>query len=383
MRDGVEDEDPADARLGRPDLLYPCGEPPVPGDTKEIAPGVRWLRMPMGGSLDHINVWALEDGPGWTVVDTGLQTRDTAGHWRTALAGPLGGRPVVRVMATHMHPDHIGLAGWLVRKHDCRLWMSRLEYVSCRMLVADTGREAPEDGVRFYQAAGWGEDDIERYRIRFGGFGKAIHALPDSYRRLVDGETIDVGGRPWRVVMGNGHSPEHACFWREEDGVLISGDQVLPRISSNVSVHPTEPDADPLTDWLESLARIKTIIPDDVLVLPAHGEPFRGLHARLDHLIAGHERSLSRLRRRLDQPKRAVDVFGALFARSIGSDMIGLATGESLAHLNCLRARGLATAEKDSDGIIWWRGVGRPEPVTTASERTAGPDLQPADAGPC
>lgn len=152
--------------------------PRPPGQTKELAVGVRWLRMPMGGSLDHINVGALEDRDGWTVVDAGLQTRETAGHRRAALAGPLGRRPVNRVMTTHMHPDHIGLAGWLVRKHACRLWMTRLDHISCRMLVADTGREAPEDGIRFYQAAGWDQDAIERYRIKFGGFGKAIHALP-------------------------------------------------------------------------------------------------------------------------------------------------------------------------------------------------------------
>jgi glyoxylase-like metal-dependent hydrolase (beta-lactamase superfamily II) len=385
MRDGrlseaAEEREPL---LGRPDLAYPCGEAPAPGEAREIAPGVHWLRMPMGGSLDHINVWALEDGDGWTVVDSGLQTRETAGHWRTALAGPLGGRPVTRVMATHMHPDHIGLAGWLARKHQVRLWMTRLEYISCRMLVADTGREAPEDGVRFYQACGWDEEAIERYRIRFGGFGKMIHALPDSYRRLEDGERIDIGGRPWRVVVGNGHSPEHACLWREDDGVLISGDQVLPRISSNVSVHPTEPDADPLTDWLTSLARLKATVPDSVLVLPSHGEPFRGLHARLDHLIAGHERSLRRLQKRLAEPKRAIDVFGALFGRAIGPDLLGMATGESLAHLNCLRARGIAACAPDSEGVLWWRALAAAPSGDEAGPPAGGPDLRPTDAAPC
>ncbi len=337
----------------------------------------------MGGMLDHINVWALEDGDGWTLVDTGLQTRETADAWRAAIAGPLGRRPIKRVIVTHMHPDHIGMAGWLTRKHDVRLWITRLEYISCRMLAADTGREAPADGVRFYRAAGWDEDAIETYKARFGGFGKGLYALPDSYRRINDGEAIEIGGRDWRVVVGNGHSPEHACLWQPELGLLISGDQVLPRISSNVSVFPTEPDADPLTDWLDSLAKVKRTVPDDVLVLPSHNDPFRGLHARLDHLIAGHERGLRRLEQRLAEPKRAVDVFGALFARAIGDNLLGMATGESLAHLNCLRTRGRAAAEPDSDGVIWWRATAAAAPPGPVMAGAAGPDLQPSDAEPC
>jgi len=260
------------------------------------------------------------------------------------------------VIVTHLHPDHIGLAGWMTRKFNCRLWMTRLEYLQCRMLVADTGREAPEDGINFYKAAGWDEDAIENYRTRFGGFGKAIYQLPDSYRRVDDGEEFDIGGRTWRIITGNGHSPDHACLYCPELKVLISGDQVLPRISSNVSVFPTEPDADPLTDWMTSCAKVKREAPDDVLVLPAHNDPFHGLHARLDHLIAGHERSLSRLEQVLGKaPRRAVDVFGALFARPIGPELVGMATGESLAHLNCLIERGKAVARADEDGVIWYR----------------------------
>jgi glyoxylase-like metal-dependent hydrolase (beta-lactamase superfamily II) len=362
MTDGFEDEQTRAAR--RPVLDYPCGEAPGPGEAKAVAPGVWWLRMAMPGMLNHINVWALEDGDGWTLVDTGLALPETKDSWRAAFAGPLAGRPVKRLIVTHMHPDHIGMAGWLTRKHQVRLWITRLEYVSCRMLAADTGREAPEDGVRFYRAAGWGEDAIATYRERFGGFGRGMTPLPDSYRRLSDGEAIEIGGQTWRVVVGNGHSPEHACLWRAgadgEPGVFISGDQVLPRISSNVSVFPTEPDADPLSDWLGSLAKLKATVPGEVLVLPSHNDPFVGLHARLDHLIAGHERGLRRLEERLAEPRRAVDVFGALFARSIGPGLIGMATGESLAHLNCLRARGLAEVEADAAGVRWWRATRRP-----------------------
>jgi glyoxylase-like metal-dependent hydrolase (beta-lactamase superfamily II) len=340
----------------RDGLSYPFKGNPEPGQTLEVADGVNWLRMPLPMSgLNHINVWALADRAGWTLVDTGMQTGDTAAHWQTALAGPLGARPVVRVICTHMHPDHIGMAGWLTRLYECRLWTTRLEYLTCRVLVADTGREAPADGVRFYRAAGWDEEALAQYRARFGGFGKAVHALPDSYRRVSDGDLLDLGGRAWVAVVGRGHSPEHLCLHCPELRILISGDQVLPRISSNVSVFPTEPDADPLSDWLTSLAAIRTRVPDDVLVLPSHNEPFYGLHARLDALMQGHEARLKRVLEQLAEPRRAVDLFGVLFRRQAGTDMVSMATGETIAHLNCLMHRGLAQRETDSSGIAWYR----------------------------
>ena len=358
--DGMQ-ETQADREARRPKLIYPFESGPEvgTGQTVDVAPGVKWLRMPLGGPLGFINVWAIEDGEGWALVDTGLQTRETAQAWRTALKpeGDLGGRPVTRMIVTHLHPDHIGLAGWMTRKFGCRLWMTRLEYFQCRMLVADTGREAPDDGMNFFAAAGWDEEALENYKTRFGGFGKAIYQLPDSFRRLNDGEEFKIGAHTWRIVTGNGHSPDHACLYCPELKLLISGDQVLPRISSNVSVHPTEPDADPLSDWMSSCAKVKAAVPDDVLVLPAHNDPFHGLHARLDHLINGHERSLGRLEKSLATPKRAIDVFGALFARPIGPELLGMATGEGLAHLNCLIERGKAVAEKDEQGVVWYRAA--------------------------
>jgi glyoxylase-like metal-dependent hydrolase (beta-lactamase superfamily II) len=345
-----------DPVAGAAPLRYPFEAVPAPGEALAVGPGVLWLRMrlPMAG-LNHINVWALEDGDGWTLADTGMQTPDTAADWQSAFAGPLRRLRVLRVICTHMHPDHVGMAGWLTRHHECRLWMTRLEYVICRMLVADTGREAPADGVRFYRAAGWDEEALESYRARFGAFGKAVYALPDSYRRVVDGEELDIGGRAWQAVIGRGHSPEHLCLYSPQLKVLISGDQVLPRITSNVSVFPTEPDADPLSEWLESLAIIRERVPDDVLVLPSHNEPFHGLHARLDELIACHEVRLARVREELATPRRAVDVFDVLFRRRVGADMLSFATGESLAHLNCLVARRQAVRELDASGVSWYR----------------------------
>jgi glyoxylase-like metal-dependent hydrolase (beta-lactamase superfamily II) len=337
-------------------LTYPFATAPEPGQALSVAPGVMWLRMPLPFTgLNHINVWALEDSGGWTLADTGMQTADTAAYWQQALAGPLAQRAVTRVIGTHMHPDHMGMAGWLTRQYDCRLWTTRLEYLTCRVLVADTGREAPPDGLRFYHAAGWDEAALASYKARFGGFGKAVYALPDSYRRIVDGEELAIGGRPWYAVIGRGHSPEHLCLHCGELGVLISGDQVLPRITSNVSVFPTEPDANPLEEWLESLASIAKRVPDDVLVLPSHNEPFRGLHARLAALISGHEQRLARIQEELATPKRAIDVFGVLFRRHVGADMLIMATGESVAHLNCLIARELVVRELDASGVAWYR----------------------------
>jgi len=352
--DGVEEAHEAE---GRRRLVYPFEEGPEIGAGVDVAPGVKWIRMPLGGSLAYINVWAIADGDGWAIVDTGLNSEASMQAWRKAFAGVLQGKRVTRVFITHMHPDHIGMAGWITRRFKCRLWISRLEFLMCRSLAADTGREAPPDALEFYRAAGWDQDALETYRARFGGFGRALHALPDSFQRMRDGDEIEIGGHVWQVVVGSGHTPEHVCLWCPEMKLMISGDQVLPKITSNVSVFPTEPTADPLDDWLTSLARIKTIVPDDVLVLPAHNEPFHGLHARIDALIGGHERRLAYLHAEIAEPKRAVDVFHVLFRRKIDGGNIGMATGESIAHLNCLMARGLARRTTDDQGVDWYRAA--------------------------
>ena len=316
--------------------------------------------MPLPFALNHINLWALDDGDGWALVDTGVRNEETAAVWREQFANAPDQRPVTRIFVTHMHPDHVGMAGWLARKFGVRLWMTPLEYLTCRAMVSDTGREAPPEAIEFYRRAGWSEPAIETYRTRFGNFGKYIHPLPDSFRRLDDGEEIRIGANTWRVVVGNGHSPAHACLHRPALKVLISGDQVLPRISSNVSVHPTEPDADPMRGWLDSLQKIRREVPDDVLVLPAHNEPFRGLRARIDALARGQQRALERLERSLAEPKRAVDVFSALFARAIGEadvPLLGMATGEALACLNYLVRRGEAEREADAGRVDRYRRV--------------------------
>jgi glyoxylase-like metal-dependent hydrolase (beta-lactamase superfamily II) len=336
-------------------VRYPLTKEPETGDGSvvEVAPGILWLRMPLAGPLRWINVWALADKEGWTVVDTGVHSAGTITGWQQAFQGALQDKPVVRVIVTHMHPDHCGMAGWLTERFDARLWMTRLEYLTCRLMAADT--KVPAEGIDFFQAAGWDAEFIEHYRAKFGYFGKQIHPLPFAYRRIVDQERILIGAHEWIVVMGNGHSPEHACLYCPERQLLISGDQVLPRISSNISVYPTEPDSNPLLDWLTSLQRIKTLVPDSVLVLPSHNSPFFGLHARLDQLLEHHRRSLDRLIAHIAVPQRVVDVFTVLFKRPISADIMNMATGEAVAHLNYLLFSQQATRERDSAGVWRWR----------------------------
>ncbi len=354
LADGAVISEPDSGGRDARGLTYPFAELPALGEAIPVAPGVLWIRLPMPIALNHINVFAIEDGEGWLIVDTGLAIEETRGLWEAILAGPLGGRPVTRVICTHMHPDHIGLAGWLCERFDAPLLMTRLEYVTARMLVSDTGKTAPKAGEDFYCAAGWDETQIETYRREFGRFGMAVSPMPAGYTRISEGDRISIGGQDWRVVVGEGHSPEHACLWRQSDDVVLGGDQILPRISSNVSVWPTEPEGDPLGDWLDSLERMKTVLPEGALILPSHGEPFYGVHTRLDALIRGHETSLKRLERSLKAPKRAVDVFGSLFARPIGDGVRGMATGESIAHLNYLARQGRAERTRDADGVDWW-----------------------------
>lgn len=341
-------------RPGR-NLDYPFAARPEMGATIEIAPGVHWVRMRLPFQLNHINLWLLEDEGGWTIVDTGIRDEPTAEAWKLLFAGPMQSRPVKRVIVTHLHPDHVGMAGWLVRRFGVELWMSRTDYLLCRNLVADTGQEAPVEGVRFYRAAGLPEDALEAYRTRFGGFGRGVYSLPNAYRRMQHGESIRIGNRSWQVVVGRGHAPEHVCLWSNADRLFISGDQILPRISSNVSVFPTEPEANPLKEWLDSCAQLKNLLPDDALVLPSHNEPFRGAPIRLEELIGEHELNMCKVADLCAEPRRAVDCFEALFRSRITEGNTIMATGESVAHLNCLRARGQLERHFDARGIAWYQ----------------------------
>ena len=339
-------------------ISYPFETRPEFGESMPVVPGIVWLRSPLPFKLDHINLWLLEDGDGWTVADTGVFFDEAKAAWHKAFDGPMAGRPVDRIVVTHLHPDHIGCAGWLSETFDAPLWMTRGEYLLCRVLVADTGRTTPEAGNRFYRGAGFPLEAMDYYHKMFGMFGKYVSPVPEAYRRLQDGDCFEIGPDQWRVIIGRGHSPEHACLYCAERNLLISGDQLLPTISPNVSVYPTEPEANPLGDWLDSLKMLKASIPADVLVLPAHGRPFRGAHERLDVLIAEHNDGLDKLQVLCREPRRAVDVFPVLFKSEINKHNLILATGESVAHLNYLLDEGRIEVESDTDGVNWYRAAG-------------------------
>jgi glyoxylase-like metal-dependent hydrolase (beta-lactamase superfamily II) len=261
---------------------------------------------------------------------------------------------VTRILVTHFHPDHIGLAGWLAERFGIALWMTRGEWLFARMLTADIRDTPPREALAYWRAAGWSEEKIaENAKKGWGRFASVVSPVPASYVRIQDGDTVRIGARDWRVVVGNGHSPEHACLVDEAGGLIIAGDQVLPRITSNVSLSLSEPQGDPLGDWLDSIEKLKKL-PDSLLVLPSHGEPFTGLHARLDALDAGHRDRLDALHRHLAEPRRAVDCFSVLFGRAIDDRLIDLATGEALAHLRRLEVEGRAE-RKVKDGVHWYR----------------------------
>lgn len=326
-------------------LTYPLGnDGPAEGELRMIAPGVGWARIALPGSLGHINVWALDDrdaeGEGVAIVDTGMAIDRCRASWEALFAGPLAGRRVTRVIVTHLHPDHVGLAGWLCDRFGVSLWMTRTEWLMARMLEADRREAPPKEAIAAWRSAGWNEAQIAlATSAGWGRFSTIISLLPSSYIRIIDGQEIAIGDMRWRVVVGSGHTPEHACLWEQELRLLIAGDQVLPRISSNVSVTVSEPLGDPLGDWLASIDRLLGL-PDDLLVLPAHGEPFTGLHVRLAALRDGHLERLDDLVAFLSEPRTAVDCFPILFRRPLKGDDLFAATGEAMAHLRRLEDLG-------------------------------------------
>jgi len=328
---------------------------PAPGTVTPVADGVFWIRMPMQGRLNHINVWLLRDGDGWTIVDTGIFSETVKKHWRHIFETYLDGKPVVRVIATHLHTDHTGLAGWIVKEWDCELWMSRADFYMCKTMAADGPSDVPEDAIRFYRRAGFTAERLDRYRQRFGQFGASIAPLPAGYRRIREGQYLDIDGREWRAVIGHGHAPEHVCLYCPELKIIIGGDQLLPKITPNVSVQPSEPLANPLREWISSCGRFRELLPPNLLVLPAHENLYHGLHERLTALIDWHEVALEKLYDLCSEPQRAVDVFPALFKSTINDYSYFPATGESLAHLHCALERRMLTVEEDDDGVAWWR----------------------------
>ena len=336
-------------------LDYPFDAPATDGSVVEIAPGILWARMPMPMALDHINVYLLRGDEGWTLIDTGLNTETARARWEHIAANHLQGLPIVRLVCTHMHYDHAGLASWLCERFNIPLYMTHGEYFMMRVLSEPIPDPLPPSQVLFYQRAGLPPERLENMwnAMRKDPFRAP---QPQSFTRLRGGDEIQLGTRQWRVVIGEGHSPEHACLYCEQDQILIAGDQLLPRISSNVLVTSIEPEANPLQLWLDSLSRLEGLAPG-TLVLPSHERVFRGLHPRTQELREHHEQQFDMLREYLAE-HRACTSFEAmlrLFPRLRGPVDDMLALGETIAHLSWLRYAGVLRRVLDEDGVYRFR----------------------------
>ncbi|MEO5335924.1 MAG: MBL fold metallo-hydrolase [Magnetospirillum sp. WYHS-4] len=349
------DRDPGKGQEGYPlNIETIAAAPALLGETAEVAPGILWHRQPLPFKLDHINLWLLEDGDGWCAVDTGIDLSECRAAWGELAGRLFGGRPLRRMIVTHFHPDHLGLAGWLRQRFGTELWMTLGEWATGRMLALDTDGACMPDFRRFYGAAGFDAKAMAVMETRGNPYPERVHPIPAAYRRLNDGDEVPVGGRTWRVIVGRGHSPEHAALYCAEAGVLISGDQVLPRISPNISVWPQEPEADPLRLFLDSLSSFRTL-PGDTLVLPSHDRPFRGLSTRLEQLARHHDARLAETLEACAEPRTAVDILRRLFRRDLDDHQLFFAIGESLAHLHFLMGEGQVERLRRADAPDLYR----------------------------
>ena len=339
-------------------LDYPFGTRlPAPAQRIEVAPGIFWVRMPLPFELDHINLYLLRDdlgGDGWTVVDCGVATQETRELWDRIFADGLDGLPVRRVLCTHTHPDHVGLAHMLCKRFDAPLWMTLGEYAMGRVWSATLpGADGSADADHFRRHGIPRGPGLEALRHRVGRyFSTLVPAMPLAFHRIREHDVIEIGGRRWRVIVGIGHSPEHASLYCEEDALMLSGDMVLPRISTNVSVFELEPESNPVTWYLSSLEKFEGCR-EDTLVLPSHGRPFRNLHVRLRQL---HEHHAARLEEVMvacrERPHTAADILPIMFKRQLDTHQSSFAMGESLAHLNALWFEGRLERVVDDDGVI-------------------------------
>lgn len=319
------------------------------GDVCPIAPGVHWLRMPLPYRLNHVNLWILEDGDALTLVDTGMNMPESREMWERVLAERFPGRRVTRVIGTHYHSDHIGLAAWLCERFQAPLAMSRAEWLTARCLGIDHTPELLAVQRGFYRRLGYPEAWLDRLDAVGNAYAGKVVAVPPTLRRLKDGDTLSIGGRSWRVILAGGHSPAMACL--AADDAVIVGDHILPSITPNVSIYPAEPESDPLGDYLSSFAPFRELNPE-VLVLASHGRPFRGLHPRIDEIEAHHEERLARVAEVCRAPTTVVEMLDALFAQGLTDHERVIASGEALAHVRHLQARNEISERRSDDGVL-------------------------------
>lgn len=341
-------------------LQYPLEDVmPDGGTTMEIVPGVRWIRMPLPFALDHINLWLLRDKfegrEGWTIVDCGIARKEVKAFWETIFENELEGLPVLRVVVTHMHPDHVGLSHWLCQRFDAPLFMTITDYTMARLFSeggAQGGATGGERAVAFFGKHGINDpDSMTQLLERKTYYSDLVPAMPDHFTRIADNDVLRIGGRDWQVIIGQGHAPEHASLYCAELNIFIAGDMVLPRISTNVSVSDLEPNADPLKLYLESLDKY-TFMPEDTLVLPSHGKPFLGLHVRIQQQREHHAARLAEVMEACVTPQSAADIVPIMFTRKLDLHQMTFALGEALAHLHTLFYQGRLCRQVDGEGVI-------------------------------
>jgi glyoxylase-like metal-dependent hydrolase (beta-lactamase superfamily II) len=338
-------------------IIYPHETPPAAGESILVAPGIHWIRMPLPFALDHINLWLLEDndehGETWTIVDTGYGVAATHELWEQHFAKVMSGKPVKRIIVTHYHPDHVGCAAWLHAKTGAPVWMTTSEYLSAHAAAEDFAGFDRENSARLFIAHGLAKmrpDFVAAQKARTGAYKRGVPTVPKQYYRIMEGDEIVIGARTWRVITAFGHAPEHATLFSAEDSILISGDQVLPRITTNVGVWGNQPEANPLKQFLDSMDKFEPL-PPNTLVLPSHDRVFSGLHERLAELRQHHQQRLGELEAAIETAKCAAEILPVLFRRKLDEHQLVFAIGEAIAHLHYLWRAGRATRHLGEDGV--------------------------------
>lgn len=326
---------------GERSLHFPWPDAPATGEVRPIADGVLWMRVPLPFQLNHVNIYLVEDDGGWAVIDTGIDDEITRNAWEKILAGPLAGQRITRIFATHFHPDHIGLAGWLCRRFDAPLFCSQTTYLSSQAISLDPESFASQRHLKFYARHGLPHETAAMVASDGHAYLRMVSELPETFTRRVDGDVINLGGRRLEVIGCDGHAPEQLTLHDRAAKLYLAGDQVIAKITPNISVWAVDPDGDPLGLFLRSLERIAGAVDPDSLVLPGHRLPFRGIDTRCRQIIGHHEIRCELMLDALRAGPRSVgELVPALFSQKLDAHQLGFAFSETHAHVNYLVGAG-------------------------------------------